>query len=85
MVKHREEIDRKLDGGAIWNQGEDNSSVALEPETTFTGEETNPDNVENIRQWMAENILLLRGTVQPYLDQVMGELHPSDGATEAAE
>ena len=85
LVKHREEIDRKLDGGAIWNQGEDNSSVALQIERTVTDEETNPDNDENIRQWMAENILRLRATVQPFLDQVMSELQPSDGAAEAAE
>ena len=85
LVKHREEIDRKLDGGAIWNQGEDNSSVALETEATVRDEETNPDNIENIRQWMAENILRMRGTVQPYLDQVMSEQPHGHGDTETAE
>ena len=85
LVKHREEIDRKLDGGAIWNQGEDNSSVGLKTEATVTGEDADPDNDENIRQWMAKNILRLRATVQPFLDQVMSELQPSDGAAEAAE
>ena len=85
LAEHREEIDGKLEGDAVWNQGEDNSSVGLQTEATVTGEETDPENVDNVSQWMAENMRRLRATVQPYLDQVMSELHPSEGDAEAAE
>ena len=41
----------------------------LETEAPVTGTE---EDLETVRQWMADNLLRLQAAVQPYLDQVMG-------------
>ena len=69
LIQYRDEIDAKLDGSAVWDQEEDVSWVMLETEAMATSPE---DDLETVRQWMADNLLRLQAAVQPHLDQVMG-------------
>ena len=69
LNQYRDEINSKLDGNAVWDQEEDVSWITLEAEAMTTGPE---EDLESVRQWMADNLLLLQATVQPYLEQVMG-------------
>ena len=40
------------------------------------------EKLESARQWMADNLILLRDTLQPYLDQLM---QAEDGAPHEVE
>ena len=67
LNQYREEIDGRLGGSAVWEQGERDSWVMLET-AAATGTE---GDMETTRRWMSENLLRLRADVQPYLDLVM--------------
>ena len=69
LIKHRAEIDDKLVAAAAWEQSERESWVMLQAEGTTTGME---EDLETVRQWMADNLIQLQAAVQPYLDQAMG-------------
>ena len=68
LTQHRAEIDAKLNGGAEWEQGEDQSWVRLRTEALLSDPEL---NLEAVGEWIAKNLLRLRAVVQPYLDQVI--------------
>jgi hypothetical protein len=76
------EIDAQLDTGAVWEEGERESSVMMEREATITGAE---EDAETVRQWMADNLVKLRDAVQQYLDQVMGVEGTGEGSKEDVE
>ena len=81
LTKHRAEIDAQLNGGAEWEQGEDQSWVGLQTEAVTSDPML---NLEAVGQWIAENLLRLRAAVQPYLDQVMADVGTSgDEAADA--
>ena len=75
LDQHRDEVDAMLDGSAIWGQEEDSAWVMIETEAAFNGLE---DDLEETRQWMADNLLRLQDAVQPYLDQVMVSPGPEE-------
>ena len=68
LTQHRAEIDAELNGGAEWEQGEDQSWVGLRTEALLSDPVL---NLEAVGEWIAENLLRLRAVVQPYLDQVI--------------
>ena len=72
LIRHNSEIDKRLDHAAKWHQGDRESWIRLDTENLETvqhwgGEE----DLEAVREQMAENLLRLRSAVQPYLDQIM--------------
>ena len=72
LLRHREEIDEKVNG-VLWGKegGEDwDFCVMLESDETV-GLTSPEEKLEAARQWMADNLILLRDTLQPYLDQLM--------------
>ena len=71
LTRHQAEIDDALSGSAEWVEVEGVSSVSLEMAADHPDLDTDP---EAVRQWMADNILRLRGVVQPHLEQIMEEL-----------
>ena len=74
LTEHRGQINAKLDGGAEWEPGETQSWVGLQAEA----DPSDPTlNIEDVREWMAKNLLRLRTAVQPYLDSVMKEVADS--------
>ncbi len=83
LLRHRDEIDGKVNG-AVWGQegGESwDSCVMLESDETVSL--TSPEEIlETARQWMADNLILLRDTLQPHLDQLM---RVEDAASDAVE
>ena len=82
LNQYRDEINSKLDGNAVWDQEEDVSWITLETEAMATGPE---EDLENARQWMADNLLRLQAAVQPCLEQVMGGLATGHDVAEEAE
>lgn len=74
LLQYREEIDGTLERVVLWREGSEEdwgSWVTLErsEEISLTGPE---EDLGAARQWMAEELVRLRDTVQPYLDQIMG-------------
>lgn len=69
LLRHQEEIDGKVNG-AIWDEDGGGSWVMLESDETV-GLTAPEEKLEAARQWMADNLILLRDTLQPYLDQLM--------------
>ena len=69
LTQYQAEIDAGLVGDAVWHQGDRNSSVMLETEAAAMGSE---EDLENTRQWMADNLLRLQAVIQPHLDRAMG-------------
>ena len=72
LIRHRAKIDKTLDHAAKWHQGDRKFWVRLETEEldavrNWGGEE----DLEAVRERMAETLLRLRDAVQPYLDRVM--------------
>ena len=82
LTQPRAEIDAKLNGGAAWEQGEDQSWVGLQTEAVTSDPML---NLEAVGQWIADNLLRLRAVVQPYLDQVMENVATSSDDEEDAE
>ena len=82
LTQHRAEIDAELNGGAAWEQGEDQSWVGLQTEAVPSDPML---NLEAVGQWIADNLLKLRVLVQPYLDQVMEDVATSSDDEEDAE
>ena len=70
LTQHRAEIDTQLDGPAVWEPGERESTVMLEKDAAVTSTE---ENFEAVRRWMADNLLRLQAVMQPYLEKVMGQ------------
>ena len=73
LLRHREEIDGKVEGAVLWQEGSQEareSLVVLESDEalSLTGPE---EDLETVRRWMADNLLPLRDAVQPHLDQLM--------------
>ena len=62
------ELDANLDETAVWHHGDRECWVMLERDAAFslTGPE---EDLETVRQWLADNLLQLRDAVQPHLDQ----------------
>ena len=83
LLRHREEIDGKVNG-AIWGKeggGFWDSCVALESDEALSL--TSPEEkLATVRQWMADNLILLRDTLQPHLDLLM---RVEDAASDAVE
>lgn len=83
LLRHREEIDGEVndaiwgkEGGEFWD-----CCVTLESDETVSL--TAPEEkLESVRQWMADKLILLRDTLQPYLDQLM---QAEDGAPDEVE
>ena len=69
LLRYREKIDGKVNG-AIWDEDSGGSWVMLESDETV-GLTAPEEKLEAARQWMADNLILLRDTLQPYLDQLM--------------
>ena len=80
LTQYRGEIDSQLNGDAVWEKGERDSWIMLETEAEFNGPE---DDLEETRQWMADNLLMLQDAVRPYLNKVMGS--PDIGHDDAEE
>ena len=86
LLRHREEIDGKVngviwgkDGGGFWD-----SCVALESDEAVSL--TSPEEkLATVRQWMADNLILLRDTLQPHLDQLIRVEDAASNAVEGAD
>lgn len=73
LLRRREEIAGKVDGKILWQEGSEGaweSLVMLERDeaVSLTAPE---EELETVRQWMADNLLPLRDALQPHLDQLM--------------
>ena len=83
LKQHQDEIDSRLGGNVTWGQEEGYSLLMLETEAAVPGPE---EDRETARQWMAGNLIRLRDTLQPYLDQAMGGPGAGqDGAEDAGQ
>ena len=85
LLQRREEIDGKVNG-AIWGKeggGFWDSCVMLESDETV-GLASPEEKLEATRQWMADNLILLRDTLQPHLDQLMRAENAASDAVEGA-
>ncbi len=70
LRRHREDIDREVGEAVSWQETEEQSLVMLERNEAVSL--TAPEGeLEAVRQWMAENLLVLRRALQPHLDEVM--------------
>ncbi len=78
LLRRREEIDGKVNG-AIWG----NFYVMLESDATV-GLASPEEKLETARAWMADNLILLRDTLQPHLDQLMRAENAASDAVEGA-
>ena len=78
LAQHRAEIHAQLDGGAEWEQGENQSWVGLRTQAVLGDPMI---DLEAVGGEIAENLLRLRAVAQPYLDDVMnkGAASPDDG------
>ena len=83
LLRHREEIDGKVNG-AIWDEDGGGSWVMLESDETV-GLTAPEEKLEAARQWMADNLILLRDTLQPYLDQLMRAENDAPDEVEGAD
>ena len=72
LILRRDQIDGVLEG-AIWKKSERWHTISLKTEGILRDDYTSD---ENVRQWMARNLLLLEKVLQPHLDQVMREVRP---------
>ena len=86
LLRYREEIDGKVKG-AIWGKegGESwDSCVLLESDekVSLTAPE---EQLETARQWMANNLILLRDTLQPRLDQLTRDEDAASDEVEGAD
>ena len=68
LLQHREEAAGKVDGTILWQEGEFEVTLGREEAISLTAPEA---ELETARQWMADNLLALRGALQPHLDQLM--------------
>ena len=74
LQQHRKEIDSEIEGTVYWmNEGEYSWEgfwhLVLENRGSFSLTATE-EELETIRQWVADNIVSLRDVLQPYLDQL---------------
>lgn len=86
LLRHREEIDGKVND-AIWGKGGGgfwDCSIALDSDETVSL--ISPEEkLATVRQWMADNLILLRDTLQPHLDQLIQVEDAVSDAVEDAE
>jgi hypothetical protein len=82
LAAHLHLLGAELNGGAAWEQGEDQSWVGLRTEAVTSDPML---NLEAVGQWIADNLLRLRAVVLPYLDQVMEDIATSSDDEEDAE
>ena len=68
LFQHREEAAQKVEGTILWQEGEFSVTLARDETISLTAPEA---ELEAARQWMADNLLALRGALQPHLDQLM--------------
>ncbi len=68
LRQHREEIAGKVDGTILWQEQKGEVILERDEAVSLTGPE---EELEIARQWMADNLLLLRDALQPYLDELM--------------
>lgn len=71
LTQHRDDIDDHLGAGTEWHERGDDRWVWLKAEKAIDDPSNIPDEVG---QWITENLLRLRGVVQPYLEKAMGDL-----------
>lgn len=86
LLRHREEIDGKVNG-AIWGKeggGFWDNCVALDSDETVSLT-SSEEKLATVRQWMADNLILLRDTLQPRLDQLIQVEDAASGAVEGTD
>lgn len=66
LRRRRDEIDQRL-SGSVWKEESDWAGVMLEYGDTVSWT-ASEEEVEKVRQWMADNLLQLRDAIQPHLD-----------------
>ena len=87
LIRHKAEIDTRLDQTTTWHRGDRSSWLSLESEDLEAVEQWGPEEeLETVRERMEKNLLQLRDAVQPYVDQVMGAVQDnSPGGVQPAE
>ena len=71
LERHKAVIDARLDGEKVWGGDEDGTRwLGVKMEAALADVDKDP---EPMRQWLAKNLLRLRETVQPYLDEALEE------------
>ena len=74
LREYRAEIDSKLSNETIeWHDGQ--RWIALKTKASLGDTE---EQHEATREWMASNLLKLRDVIQPWLDETMAELQPTE-------
>ena len=68
LLRHREEIDGKVEGTALWQEEHFRVALARDEEVSLMAPE---EELEAARQWMADNLLYLREALRSHLDHVM--------------
>ncbi|MCY4001312.1 MAG: DUF4268 domain-containing protein [Bacteroidetes bacterium] len=77
LLKYQDEIDSRLPSIVIWTEKDDDGDyewhrIIVQCDHSFSL--TAPEQeLEITRQWMVENLVLLRDVLQPYLDQIREE------------
>ncbi|MXZ25716.1 MAG: hypothetical protein F4Y80_12825 [Caldilineaceae bacterium SB0665_bin_21] len=86
LLRHREEIDGKVNG-AIWGKeggGFWDNCVALDSDETVSLT-SSEEKLEIMYQWMTDNLLLLKDALQPHLDRLMQAEGAASGAVEGVD
>lgn len=68
LLRHREEIDGKIEGTVLWQEEIFRVALARDGTTSLRAPE---EELEAARQWMADNLLVLREALRPHLDDLM--------------
>jgi len=68
LLRHREQIDEEVKGDLVWqNKSEDGPRVMLERSDAASWT-ASKEELENVRQWMAQYLLQLRDVIRPHLN-----------------
>jgi len=68
LREYRKEVDSDVEGTVLWQQEKFCITLAKDVAISLTAPEA---ELETARQWMADNLVRLRDTLRPYLDQLM--------------
>lgn len=84
LREHQADIAEKVDGTVLWEESGRNSEIMLtqDVDLDLRGPE---EQLEPVRQWMADNLVPLRDAVQPHLDRLMAAADDDPGESSAAE
>ncbi len=81
LQEHKEEINRKLSRTVLWTGERNWYRIILESNDSF-GLTANEEEWEITRQWMTQNLPLLRDVLQPHIDQLREDEEAVSGTPE---